>query len=144
LLKGLLRKHLSCGHCPPYWLSSKRFADIDRPSFATFRVGNKQLKNLDKLEFNGASSEWEDFVTLNKKYIGDSEIFDKSSQIQWMHGGESYDMVTGQFAKRLTSNNRFNAWEAKDIKELQLQTAPIQISIHTDKSVKIFNQGIRR
>ena len=61
-----------------------------------------------------------------------------------MHGGEHYDMVVGPFAKRLVSDYRYNAWAAKDIQGVQLNTDPIQISIHTNKAIDIFNQAIRK
>ena len=125
--------------------TTERIPGIIEPSFATFRVGNKKLETLSKLEFNNPSSEWADFVTLNKKYIGDNTIFtSKASQLQWMHGGEHYDMVVGPFAKRLVSDYRYNAWAAKDIQGVQLNTDPIQISIHTNKAIDIFNQAIRK
>jgi RHS repeat-associated protein len=124
--------------------TTKRFTNIKEPSFAVFRVGNKELAKLDSLVFNNASSEWADFVTLNKEIIGNKGIFQSElSQIQWMHGGEPYDMVVGPFAKRLqSSNSRYNHWTANDLaKDIHLDTDPIQFSIHTPASIKIFDRS---
>jgi RHS repeat-associated protein len=125
--------------------TTKRFAEVKKPSFVVFRVGNKKLDQLEKLTFSNASSEWADFVTLNKELIGNQNIFTSQiNQIKWMHGGDNYDMVVGPFAKRLTSTKRYNAWELGDFKnDSQIRTTPIQVSIHTQKSIEIFQQSRR-
>jgi RHS repeat-associated protein len=122
--------------------TTRRLSGVTQPSFATFRVGNKKLETLSKLEFNNPSSEWADFVTLNKDYIG--KFTSETSQLQWMHGGEPYDMVTGPFARITGSNDLYKAWYIKDIKGVKLKTEPIQVGIHTENAVNIFNQAIRR
>jgi RHS repeat-associated protein len=122
--------------------TTRRLPGVTQPSFATFRVGNKKLETLSKLEFNNPSSEWADFVTLNKDYIG--KFTSETSQLQWMHGGEPYDMVTGPFARITGSNDLYKAWDVKDIKGIKLKNEPIQVSIHTDNAISIFNQAIRR
>jgi Protein of unknown function (DUF3990) len=113
------------------WKTERFLAEGVAPSFATFRVGNKKLATLSKLEFNNPSSEWADFVTLNKRHE--------------MHGGEYYDMVTGPFARIFSPrSNRYKVYEARDIKSIKLNNDPIQTSIHTDKAIDVFNQSIRR
>src|SRR6185295_30039 len=106
--------YLSTSKADALWSAARKTDDVANRAVVTFKVPNKELKQLSALKFESATDAFRDFTRFHKQY----------KPVDLLHGGKPYDMVVGPMVQRITSKSKVLTWPGK-----------LQTSIHTPQAV---------
>ena len=100
-------------------------------SIVSFQVRRSELAELDQLSFSSPSESWQDFVRFHRQVL----------PVDLAHGGKLFDMVSGPMWRNVAPGGFGSSRKIVDHWPFPMDN---QVSIHTERAIKLFTDRIVR